>query len=254
MVWQNSIVIQILTEDGMAVSKELYLGKYNIKEIEVPYGMILNEEVHTVELVYAGQEIEITETAASFTNERQKASISLSKVMEQNEQYGVGMNGELSAVTFGLYATNELIAHDGSVIPTDGLMEIVSVNEDGTATLKTDLPFGSYYLKEMSTDCHYILNDAKYEFAFEYAGQDTAFVAIKANDADIENKLIYGEVHGMKKGEEGEGLAGAAIGIFHTEGTEPIATTISAEDGSFSFTKVPYGEYVVREVEAPEGY
>lgn len=241
-------------EDGMAVSKELYLGKYNIKESEAPYGMILNEEVHSAELVYAGQEIEITETAASFTNERQKARVSLSKVMEQNEQYDVGMNGELSAVTFGLYATNELIAHDGSVIPTDGLMEIVSVNEDGTATLKTDLPFGSYYLKEMSTDCHYILNDAKYEFSFEYAGQDTALVAVKANDADIENKLIYGEVHGMKKGEEGEGLAGATIGIFHTEGTEPIATTVSAEDGSFSFTKVPYGEYVVREVEAPEGY
>lgn len=241
-------------DDGMAVSKELYLGKYNIKEIEAPYGMILNEEVHTAELVYAGQEIEITETAAGFTNERQKASVSLSKVLEQNEQYGVGMNGELSAVTFGLYATNELIAHDGSVIPTDGLMEIVSVNEDGTATLKTDLPFGSYYLKEMSTDGHYILNDTKYEFAFEYAGQDTALVAIKANDADIENKLIYGEVHGMKKGEEGEGLAGATIGIFHTDGTEPIATTVSAEDGSFSFTKVPYGEYVVREVEAPEGY
>lgn len=241
-------------DDGMAVSKELYLGKYNIKEIEAPYGMILNKEVHTAELVYAGQEIEITETAASFTNERQKASVSLSKVMEQNEQYVVGMNGELSAVTFGLYATNELVAHDGSIIPTDGLMEIVSVNEDGTATLKTDLPFGSYYLKEMRTDCHYILNDTKYEFAFEYAGQDTALVAIKANDADIENKLIYGEVHGMKKGEEGEGLAGATIGIFHTEGTEPIATTVSAEDGSFSFTKVPYGEYVVREVEAPEGY
>ena len=241
-------------DDGRATSKELYLGKYNIKEVEAPYGMVLNEEVHTAELVYAGQEIEITETAASFTNERQKASVSLSKVMEQNEQYGVGMNGELSAVTFGLYATNEMTAHDGSVIPADGLMEIVSVNEEGTATLKTDLPFGSYYLKEMSTDCHYILNDAKYEFAFEYAGQDTALVAIKANDADIENKLIYGEVHGMKKGEDGEGLAGATIGIFRTEGTEPIATTVSAEDGSFSFTKVPYGEYVIREVEAPEGY
>ena len=58
----------------------------------------------------------------------------------------------------------------------------------------------------------------------------------------------------MKKGEDGEGLAGATIGIFTTEGTEPIATTVSAEDGSFSFVKVPYGEYVIREVEAPEGY
>ena len=76
-------------------------------------GMVVNKGSHTAELVYAGQEIEITETAVSFCNDRQKARISLSKVLEQNKQFGIGMNNELSAVTFGFYAAEELIAADG---------------------------------------------------------------------------------------------------------------------------------------------
>ena len=72
------------SSDGTAASKELYLGKYEIREVEAPYGMTLNDEVHSAELVYAGQEIEITETSTSFVNDRQKVQISLSKVLEQN--------------------------------------------------------------------------------------------------------------------------------------------------------------------------
>jgi uncharacterized surface anchored protein len=70
----------------------------------------------------------------------------------------------------------------------------------------------------------------------------------------LTNKLVYGEVCGIKVDEEGEGLAGATIGIFYPEEEEPFATTVSAEDGSFSFPKVYYGEYVIREVGAPEGF
>ena len=134
--------------DGMAESKPLYLGKYEITEIKAPDGMVVNKDVHTAELVYAGQEIEITETAASFCNDRQKVRISLSKVLEQNKQFGIGMNNELSAVTFGFYAAEELTAADGSVIPADGLIEILSLDENGKAVLKSDVPFGSYYVKE----------------------------------------------------------------------------------------------------------
>lgn len=113
--------------DGTAESKPLYLGKYEITEMKAPDGMVINKDAHTAELVYAGQEIEITETAASFCNDRQKARISLSKVLEQNKQFGIGMNNELSAVTFGFYAAEELTAADGSVIPVDGLIEIMSL-------------------------------------------------------------------------------------------------------------------------------
>lgn len=241
--------------DGMAESKPLYLGKYEITEMKAPDGMVINKDAHTAELVYAGQEIEITETAASFCNDRQKARISLSKVLEQNKQFGIGMNNELSAVTFGFYAAEELTAADGSVIPADGLIEILSLDENGKAVLKSDVPFGSYYVKEISTDSHYILSDEKYPVTFAYAGQEIPVVELAVNDGkSITNEMIYGEIHGTKKDEDGKALAGATIGLFLTDGTEPILTTVSAEDGSFAFTGIPYGEYVVREIAAPEGY
>lgn len=255
-------VVDTVTADetGLAESKPLYLGKFEVREIAAPTGYVLNTEVHTAELVYAGQEVEITETAADFCNERQKAAVSLDKVLEQDERFGIGMSGELSAVTFGLFAAEELTAADGSIIPTDGLLEIVSVDENGHAVCKTDLPFGSYYLKELSTDGHYILSDEKYPIVFEYAGQYTALVEIKANGgAPIENKLLYGVIHGLKKDEDDGGLAGALIGLFRADCTEfttenAILTVTSAEDGSFSFARVPYGNWIVREIEAPTGF
>lgn len=255
-------VVDTVTTDetGLAESKPLYLGKYEIREIEAPLGMVLNDEIRTAELVYTGQEIEITETAASFYNDRQKAAVSLDKVLEQNEQFGIGMNGEISAVTFGLFVAEDLTAADGSVIPADGLLEILSVDENGRAVCNTDLPFGSYYFKELSTDEHYILSDEKYPFEFSYAGQDTAVVEIKANDGKpIENNLIYGEIHGMKKDENDNALGGAVIGLFKADCTEftrenAILTAVSREDGGFSFAGVPFGNWVVREIEAPTGF
>lgn len=255
-------VVDTVTTDetGLAESKPLYLGKYEVREITAPTGYVLNTEVHTAELVYAGQEVEITETAADFCNERQKAAVSLDKVLEQDERFSIGKSDELSAVTFGLFAAEKLTAADGSIIPADGLLEIVSVDKNGHAVCKTDLPFGSYYLKELSTDGHYILSDEKYPIVFEYAGQDTALVDIKANSgAPIENKLLYGEIHGLKKDENGIGLAGALIGLFRADCTEfttenAILTATSAEDGSFSFARVPYGNWIVREIEAPTGF
>lgn len=255
-------VVDTITTDntGLAESKPLYLGKYEIREITAPYGMVLNGETHTAELTYARQEIEITETAASFYNERQKAAVTLDKILEQNEQFGIGANGEITAVTFGLFAAEDVTAADGSVIPADGLLEILSVDESGHAVCKTDLPFGSFYFKELSTDEHYILPDEKYPFEFSYMGQDTAIVEIKANDgAAISNDLIYGEIHGLKKDENGNALGGAVIGLFKPDCTEfitenAIMTAISAEDGSFSFANVPYGNWVVREIEAPTGF
>lgn len=255
-------VVDTVTTDetGLAESKPLYLGKYEIREIKAPYGMVLNTEIRTAELVYAGQEIEITETSASFYNERQKAAVSLDKVLEQNTQFGIGMNGEITAVTFGLFAAEDLTAADSSVIPADGLLEILSVDENGHAVCKTDLPFGSFYLKELSTDEHYILSNEKYPIVFDYAGQDTALVEIKANDGKpIDNDLIYGEIHGLKKDEDSNALGGAVIGLFKADCTEftrenAILTAVSREDGGFSFANVPYGNWLVREIEAPTGF
>lgn len=257
----GEVVATVTTDEtGSAQTEPLYLGKFAVKEITAPYGMTLNEEIRTVELTYAGQEIEITETATSFYNERQKATLSLLKAVEQNGTFDIGGNGEITAVTFGLYAAEDLTAADGTVIPADGLLEIVSVNENGSAACMTDLPFGSYYLKEIATDSHYILSDEKYPVVFEYAGQDTALVEIKANEGKaIDNDLIYGEIHGLKKDEDGNALGGALIGLFRADETEftaenALMTATSAEDGSFYFTRIPYGNWIVREIEAPTGF
>ena len=247
-------------EDGTAKSKELYLGKYTVVETKAPTGMVINKEKHSVELTYAGQDVAVTETTTSFVNERQKVKISLEKILEQDETFGIGKNDEIKNISFGLYAKEDVVSSSGTVIPADGLIEIITLDENGAATANTDLPFGSYYVKEIATDEHYILSDAQYPFTFEYAGQDTETVEIKVNDGKpIENKLIYGSVSGKKIDENGEALGGALIGIFKADETEftkehAIMTATSEKDGSFSFAKVPYGKWIVKEIEAPEGF
>ena len=247
-------------EDGTAKSKELYLGKYTVVETKAPTGMVINKEKHSVELTYAGQDVAVTETATSFVNERQKVKISLEKILEQDETFGIGKNDEIKNISFGLRAKEDVVSSSGTVIPADGLIEIITLDENGAATANTDLPFGSYYIKEIATDEHYILSDTQYPFTFEYAGQNTETVEIKVNDGKpIENKLIYGSVSGKKIDENGEVLGGALIGIFKADETEftkehAIMTATSEKDGSFSFAKVPYGKWIVREIEAPEGF
>lgn len=258
---KGEVVDTITTDaDGTAKSKELYLGRYEVRETKAPYGMVLNEETHTVELVYAGQEVAVTETSTSFYNERQKVEIDLIKSLEVDEAYGVGNNGEIFDVSFGLYAAEELTAADGTTIPADGLIEVITLDENGHGKAISDLPMGSYYVQEISTNSAYLKDDTKYPVVFEYAGQETVLVSITANEGEaIENDLIYGSVSGKKYDEDGNALGGALIGIFKT-GTEEftaetaIQTTTSADDGSFSFEKVPYGTWIIREIESPTGF
>ena len=244
-------------KDGTAKSKELYLGKYEVKEITAPYGMVLNEEVHSVELVYAGQNVDVTETATSFYNERQRVEIDLIKSLAIDEAYGIGKNGEIFDVTFGLYAAEELTAADGKTIPADGLIAEVSLNENMTAVIAEKIPFGKYYVQEIATDEHYVLNGEKYLVDFEYMGQEVTTVNIDCGQ--FENELKRGKIEGIKVNESDEPLENALFGLFQTDCTEfvesnAIMTAISDETGYFAFDEVPYGEYIVKEIEAPTGY
>ena len=247
-------------ETGFAKSKELYLGKYEVKEVKAGYGMVLSSEVHTVELIYAGQNVAVTETATSFVNERQKVEVSLEKALETNELFGIGNNGEIKKISFGLFADEELVSASGTSIPKDGLLEIITLDENGRATVGTDLPLGSYYVKELATDEHYQLSGEKYPVVFEYAGQEAATVVIAVNDGEpMENKLIYGSVSGKKVDENGEGLGGALIGLFKSDDVEfteenALMTVVSGDDGSFSFENVPYGSWYIREIKPITGF
>ena len=259
---KDELVVTLETNTkGTAISKQLYLGKYRVVEKTSPYGFILNRTVNHIELTYAGQNEKVTNTSTSFTNDRQKAEIDLTKVLEQNEKFNIGNNAEIRNVSFGLYADEDLKAANGTVIPKDGLLEIITCNEKGKATFTTDLPIGSYYVKEISTDSHYILSEKKYPVVFEYAGQDTATVRISVNDGEpIENEIIYGTIKGLKIDREtGENIAGALFGMFKAEEKElsektAILTAESNEEGIFTFENVPYGEYIIRELKPATGY
>ena len=259
---KDTLVDAITTgEKGTATSKQLYLGKYRVVETVAPYGTVINPEPHTIELTYSGQNEKVTNTSTSFTNDRQKAEIDLTKVLEQNEKFNIGSNAEIRNVAFGLYADEDLKASNGTVIPKNGLIEIITCDEKGKAQFTTDIPIGSYYVKEISTDNHYILSDKKYPVVFEYAGQNTATVRISVNDGEpIENEIIYGTIKGLKIDREtGENIAGTLFGLFSNNETKfteetAILTAESNEGGIFEFTDVPYGEYIVRELKPAEGY
>ena len=247
---------------GAATTEPLYLGSYEIREIKAPYGMVLNPETKSVQLTYAGQEIEITETAAAFYNERQRVQIDLSKIVEQDARFQIGMNSEILSVQFGLFAAEDLTAADGSVIPADGLMEIVSCDENGKAAFTADIPVGAkLYVREIAVDSHYILSDEKYPVEFVYAGQDMGTVNLSANDGEpIENDIIYGTIKGLKIDRETEdSIAGAIFGLFHADEAEyteetAILTAESGEGGIFTFENVPYGNWLVKELKPAEGF
>ena len=259
---KGDVVATITTgADGTATTEPLFLGKFEIREVTAPHGMILNGDTVTVELTYAGQEIKITTTSAAFVNERQKVEIDLSKVLEQDEKYGIGMNGEIISVKFGLYASEDITAADGKVIPKDGLIEAVTCDENGKAVFVTDLPVGAkVYVKEIATDNHYILSDSTYPVTFEYAGQDTAVVKISVNNGEaITNEIIRGTIIGKKLDEDGFTICGALFGLFRENETEfteetALATCLSNEIGIFTFENVPFGRWIVREIKAAPAF
>ena len=259
---KDEIVDHIITSGGNATSKALYLGKYRIVETKASYGMVLNKDILYAELTYAGQEIELTSTSVAMYNERQKASITLSKIMEQNDIFGIGNNGEIKKVSFGLYAAEKLTAADGTFIPVDGLLEVVYCDENGKITFNSDIPVGAkLYVQELTTDEHYIVSPDKHLIQFDYAEQTVTLVDIKVNnDTAIDNKLIYGSVQGFKLDEDGKPIVGAVFGLFAKDETEfteenALMTAVSGEDGVFIFEKIAFGSWAVREIKtASEEY
>lgn len=255
----GDVVAEITTdENGYAETDLLYLGKYEVREITAPDGYALNAESQFVELTYAGQEIAVRDTVnTSFVNDYQGVEISLSKVMEKDELFNIGNSDEYTRVRFGLFAAENITAADGSVIPADGLISEISLAENMSAKFDTALPFGKYYVQEIATDEHYVLNGKKYLVNFEYMGQEVTTVSIDCGQ--FVNELKRGKIEGIKVNESNEPLENALFGLFAVDTAEFTAdnaymTAVSDENGHFEFDKIPYGEYIVREIEAPTGY
>lgn len=261
--YQGEKIDEITTnENGIAKSKELYLGKYTVIEKTAPNGFVNANEQYDVALCYAGQNVSVTSTALSVYNDRQKVSVSLLKELSKDERFKLGMNDEILSVQFGIYADEDITAADGSVIPKDALITYGNCDENGKLTFNCDLPIGfKWYAKEIATDNHYILSDTKYEFTTEYQGQDVETINIDLNNGKpIVNDLIYGTVKGLKIDRETEkAIKGALFGLFKSDTTEytetnAILTAESDENGIFVFDNIPFGEYTVKELQPAENY
>lgn len=260
---QGTLVDTVTTDnDGVAKSKELYLGKYTVIEKTAPNGYVHNATKYDAELNYAGQNVSVTSTDLSVYNDRQKVSISLKKVMAEDKTFSIGNNGEITSVRFGIYADEDIKASNGDVIPKDALITFANCDKDGNISFDCDLPVGfKWYAKEIATDEHYILSDTKYEFDTEYQGQDIKVIDIKINnDKAIENNLIYGSVKGLKIDRETqEVIKGATFGLFFANTSElteknAVLTAVTDENGVFVFNNIPYGEYLIKELKPADGY
>ena len=255
----GDVVSEITTdENGYAETPLLYLGKYEVREIKAPFGYVLNSQPKTAELTYAGQEVSIRDTVETvFMNDYQGVRISLSKVMENDELFGIYGKDNFTSVRFGLFAAEEITASNGTSILAGGLISQISLDENMSAVIVEKIPFGKYYVQEIATDEKYVLDGEKYLVTFEYMGQDIQTVDIDCGQ--FTNSIKRGSVHGNKVNESGEPLENALFGLFRNDCTKFVAgnalmTAVSDENGYFEFVNIPYGEYVVTEIEAPSGY
>jgi uncharacterized surface anchored protein/cell wall-associated NlpC family hydrolase len=257
--YAGDVVSEITTdENGYAETEPLYLGKYEVRETKAPYGYVLNNKPKDVELTYVGQEFEVRDTVnTAFENEYQSVRISLSKVMESDELFGIYGKDYYTSVRFGLFTAEDITAADGTVIPADGMISEVSLDENMTAKFDVQIPFGRYYVQEIATDEHYVLSGEKYLVNFEYMGQDIQTVDIDCGQ--FVNLLKRGRIEGHKVDDKSEPLENAVFGLFTADCVKfsrdtAIMTAASDENGCFEFTDVPFGQYIVREIESPSGY
>ena len=166
-----------------------------------------------------------------FSNQLKRGTLEVIKTAE---------DGFVQGVTFRLSGT----ADCGQ--PVD---ECAVTDETGIAVFE-DIPIGSNYtLEEAGTPERYIV---------------PAPVCIKiawneVTKQTVENRLVRGSIRGIKVDEAEKPLSGAVFGLFAEGTTEflenaALAVAESSEDGSFSFENIPYGMWLVRELEAPAGY
>lgn len=260
---QGALVDTITTDDdGVAKSKELYLGKYTVIEKTAPNGYVHNAAKYDAELIYAGQNVSVTSTDLSVYNDRQKVAVSLKKEMDEDKTFNLGKNNEISFVQFAIYANEDIKSSNGDIIPKDAFITFANCDKNGSIVFDCDLPVGfKWYVKEIATDKHYILSDTKYEFNTDYQGQDIKIIDIKVNDHKaIENNLIYGSVKGLKIDRETqETIKGAIFGLFFANTSElieknAVLTAVTDENGVFVFDNIPYGEYLIKELKPADGY
>lgn len=248
--YKGGTVIDTVTTkaDGTATSKPLYLGKYQAVEKNTLDGFVLDTEKHPFELVYQDQNTELVTTAIRVENQRQKAKVSLVK---EAEMLCSQTSTPFSSILFGTYAKEDILTASGEVgIEQGSLIDVFTVDDLGNGTMNTDIPAGSYYIKELVTGDGYLLSQEEYPFTFSYMGQKEPLIRIHLNDGKpVENKLMRGAIE-INKTSEDKKLEGISFKIKGKTvvGTEYENTFQTDKDGKIFIDNLPIGEYAISEV------
>ena len=251
--------VETLESDWDAVlSKKLPVGRYYYKETKVPHGYVADTEKHYFE-VEDNQVNEIQIIESTLKNERPVVDIDMTKLLEEQEVF---KNPDAyKDIVFGVYAREDIYNYKGDVaIPYDTLVYTSGINEDGHLTLADtfDLPNGVYYLKELSTNGQYVLNDKEYDFEISYHGQDVSKYTIKiGDDGVINNELARGSIQ-VKKVDSLDPelvLKDVEFNISADKDMKDILfTSKTDENGIASFDNLELGKYYVQEAKQLDGY
>ena len=242
---KDALVAKVTTdEDGYAYVKDLPLGEYYVKESKAPEGFVHNENSEKAVFVYADQNTPVVFDQVSFTNERQKVSISVEKQDADNGNVVPG-------AVFGIYNAEDIINKDGQVIiKADTLLQEMTSDEDGQAKCTLDLPLGQYYVKELHAPAGFVSSDEILSFDASYQGQDIQTVelkAVKKNEPTVV-KITKSDIT------TGEELDGAYLQVLDQNGNI-IDSWESSKDESHVIKRLTVGEtYILREQFAPYGY
>lgn len=248
--YQRGAVVDTVTtnKQGKATSKPLYLGKYQAVEKNTLNGFVISNKKYPFELIYKDQNTELVSTAIHVVNQRQKAKVSLKKQLEMmcEQKYN-----PLSSVLFGVYAKNDILTASGEIgIEKGSLVDVFTIDDTGTGIMNTDIPEGSYLVKELSTGKGYILDKKAYPFVFKYGGQDNSIIYIQVNDSKpLQNKLMRGNIEITKKSEDKKvGGIGFKVTGETVVGTSYEKVFTTDKQGKIYIGNLPIGKYSVSEV------
>lgn len=254
-------------DDGNVTLKNLYLGTYTVTETKAPDNYVCKGESKTVELVYAGQTVEVQTGSATFLNERQKAAVRVEKQDEETKN-------PLSGGIYGLYAAEDIKVDGKTVVPKGTLIEKATTGADGKASYKAELPINySYSIREIQAPELYLRNSENtYTFTFKFTNDKEEKVNFSHT---FTNKRVNATIDLVKEdsetGSSAQGDAvfeGAIYGLYaredinHPDGRsgvlykkdEQVATLTTDKEGKASVSNLYLGKYYLKEITPPVGY
>ena len=254
-------------DDGNVTLKNLYLGTYTVTETKAPDNYVCKGESKTVELVYAGQTVEVQTGSATFLNERQKAAVRVEKQDEETKN-------PLSGGIYGLYAAEDIKVDGKTVVPKGTLIEKATTGADGKASYKAELPINySYSIREIQAPELYLRNSENtYTFTFKFTNDKEEKVNFSHT---FTNKRVNATIDLVKEdsetGNSAQGDAvfeGAIYGLYaredinHPDGRsgvlykkdEQVATLTTDKEGKASVSNLYLGKYYLKEITPPVGY